>query len=201
QALPGVTAQNDFQSQFALRGAGFSRIGLTIDGILLHAPFHSLQGDSTNASLTNFQGEIIESANLIAGPLPSRYGDRTAGILDLETRDGTATDRLKGRLSVGTSNVAGSVEGRIGNRGTFLVAARESYLQYLLARTSDSPGLDFAFRDLQAKLTYSLTRRNQISLMFLDGWSGLNRDSIRDRLGASSIDISGFHPTTAILTW
>lgn len=201
QALPGVTAQNDFQSQFALRGAGFSRIGLTIDGILLHAPFHTLQGDSTNASLTNFQGEILESANLIAGPMPSRYGDRTAGILDLETRDGSATDRFKARVSAGTSNAAGSVEGRLGDRGTFLFAARESYLQYLLARTSDSPGLDFAFRDMQAKLSYNLTRRNQVSLTLLDGWSGLNRDSIRDRLGTNSIDTSGFYPTTAILTW
>src|SRR5262249_32717413 len=33
------------------------------------------------------------------------------------------------------------------------------------------------------------------------GWSGLNRDTIRDRLGVNSIDVSGFHPTTAIVTW
>lgn len=201
QGLPGVTAQNDFQSQFALRGADFSRIGLSLDGILLHAPFHTLQGDSTNASLTNFQGEILESANLIAGPLPSRYGDRTAGVLDLESRDGSASDRLKGRISAGSSNAAGSAEGRIGHRGTWLVAARESYLQYLLARTSNLPGLDFAFRDLQAKLSYNLDQRNQVSLMVLEGWSGLNRNSVRSELGLNAIDTSGFHPTTAIATW
>ena len=201
QGLPGVTAQNDFQSQFALRGAGFTQIGLSIDGVLLHAPFHSLQGDTTNASITNFQGEILESANLIAGPMPSRYGDRTAGVLDLETRDGSSSSTVKGRLSVGTSNVAGSAEGRLGDRGTWLVAARESYLQYLLSRTSDLPGLDFAFRDLQVKLSYNLTQRNQVSLMVLEGWSGLNRDSARSQLGLNSIDTSGFHPTTAVATW
>jgi len=201
QGLPGVTAQNDFQSQFALRGAGFSRIGLSIDGILMHAPFHALQSDATNASLTNFQGEILESANLIAGPLPSRYGDRTAGMLDLETRDGSASDRFKARLSAGSSNVAASAEGRIGDRGTWLVAARQSYLQYLLSRTTDSSGLDFAFRDVQAKLTYNLTQRNQVSLMLLDGWSGLDRSSIRERLGANSLAASSFRPSTAIVTW
>jgi len=201
QGLPGVTAQDDFQSQFALRGADFTRIGLAIDGILLHAPFHALQGQSTNASLTNFQGEILESANLIAGPLPSRYGDRTAGVLDLATRDGSASDAVKARISLGTSNAGGSAEGRIDDRGTWLVAARQSYLQYLLSRTSDSPGLDFAFRDLQAKLSYNLTQRNQLSLMLLEGWSGLNRDSIRDQLGINSIDNSGFHPTTVAATW
>ncbi len=201
QGLPGVTGQDDFQSQFALRGAGYDRIGLTMDGILLHTPFHTLQGDVAKASLTNFQGEILESANLIAGPLPSRYGDRTAGVLDLSTRDGSAANRLKGRLSAGTSNAAGSLEGRINDRGTWLVAARESYLQYLLDRTSSSPGLDFAFRDLQAKLSYNLTPTSQISVMVLDGWSGLNRDSIRARLGPGSLDTSGFRPTTAIATW
>jgi hypothetical protein len=201
QNLPGVTAQDDFQSQFALRGAGFDRIGLTLDGILLHAPFHTLQSSTTDASLTNFQGEILESANLIAGPLPSRYGDRTAGILDFQTRDGSASDRVKVRVSVGSSNVAGSAEGRIGDRGTWLVAVRQSYLQYLLGRTTSSPGLAFAFRDLQAKLTYNLTQRNQVSLTLLDGWSGLNRSSVATLLGPNSLDTSSFRPTTAIFTW
>src|SRR5262249_42641520 len=153
----------------------------------LHTPFHTLPGDSTNASLTNFQGEILETANLIAGPIPSRYGDRTAGILELETRDGSSSSDLKGRITAGTSNVAGSVEGRIGKRGTWLFAARQSYLQYLLSRTSDLPSLDFAFRDAQGKVSYNLTRRSQVSLMFLEGWSGLNRDPTRTPLGTNSI--------------
>jgi hypothetical protein len=35
-ALPGVAANNDYQSQFTLRGASFNRIGLYIDDVLMH---------------------------------------------------------------------------------------------------------------------------------------------------------------------
>jgi hypothetical protein len=40
QSLPGITSNNDFEARFSLRGADFSRIGLYLDGILLHEPFH-----------------------------------------------------------------------------------------------------------------------------------------------------------------
>ena len=44
QGLPGVTSNNDFDARFAVRGAGFSQIGLYLDGVLLHQPFHMVQG-------------------------------------------------------------------------------------------------------------------------------------------------------------
>src|SRR5664279_438281 len=40
QGLPGVSSNNDFDARFSVRGADFSRIGLYLDGVLLHAPFH-----------------------------------------------------------------------------------------------------------------------------------------------------------------
>ena len=44
QGLPGVTSNNDFSSEFSLRGAPFRRIGLYLDGVLLHEPFHTTDG-------------------------------------------------------------------------------------------------------------------------------------------------------------
>ena len=57
QALPGVTSGDDLQAQFSMRGAGFDRIGVYIDGLLMHSPFHTVQGDQTSASLSAVQGE------------------------------------------------------------------------------------------------------------------------------------------------
>ncbi len=200
QGLPGVTAQNDFQSQFALRGAGFARIGMLVDGVLLHSPFHAVVGDATDASITNFQGEILEAANLIPGPIPSQFSDRTAGILDLTTRDGNAGG-MKFRINAGISSVGGSAEGKIGEKGTWLVAARQSYLQYLLNRLTTEPGLAFEYRDIQAKGTYALTPRHHFSLLVMDGVSSLNRNSVASTLGINSLDTSSFNSTTAIATW
>ena len=44
QSLPGVTSNDDFNAQFSLRGADYHRLGVYLDGVLLHAPFHAVQG-------------------------------------------------------------------------------------------------------------------------------------------------------------
>ena len=46
QSLPGVASNDDFDSRFSLRGAGYSRIGLYLDDVLLHSPFHMVAGET-----------------------------------------------------------------------------------------------------------------------------------------------------------
>jgi hypothetical protein len=127
QSLPGVTSNYDFQSQFAVRGAGFQRTGIYLDGVLLHSPFHTLQGDTTSASLSIVEGEVLESATLYPSALPPPYGDRTAGALDLRTREGDKK-QLGLRSTLSMSNAGATVEGPLSDRGSWLAAARKSYL-------------------------------------------------------------------------
>ena len=70
QALPGVVSNDDFQSQFSIRGAPFDRVGLYLNGVLLHSPFHGIEGDASGASLTMFNSDILESVSLHAGAPP-----------------------------------------------------------------------------------------------------------------------------------
>src|SRR5712691_11609240 len=44
QALPGATTNDDFRSEFAIRGAGFDRVGLFIDGVLTDNFVHTVRG-------------------------------------------------------------------------------------------------------------------------------------------------------------
>ena len=44
QALPGVAANDDYRSEFSVRGAGFDRIGLYLDGILTDNFVHTIAG-------------------------------------------------------------------------------------------------------------------------------------------------------------
>src|SRR6185369_17840172 len=67
QSLPGVTSNNDFDSEFSLRGAPFDRVGLYLDGILLHSPFHTTDGQSGDGSLTIFDGDMTEDMTLYEG--------------------------------------------------------------------------------------------------------------------------------------
>jgi len=88
QNLPGVSSNNDFDARFSLRGADFSRIGLYVDGVLLHAPFHMIEGQKLSGSGTAFNGDMVEEMELYEGAYPARYG---------EMRDGSRTSTCRWR--------------------------------------------------------------------------------------------------------
>lgn len=202
QGLPGVTSDDDFNSRFSLRGAAYHRIGLYLDDVLLHAPFHMIQGEPASGSLTIFNGDMVDTLELHNGAYPARYAEATAGALDVRTREGS---RLKPivRASASASNANVLAEGPLGKnrRGAWLASVRKSYLQYVIRRITDVPSLAFGFFDVQGKLTYDLNRTNNLSLIVLDGFSGLDRTNARSRLGLNSMMTSDARLTLTNLAW
>jgi len=198
QSMPGVTSNNDFSSEFSLRGAPFSRIGLYFDGILLHAPFHTTDGQPDNGSLTIFNGDMVDDMTLYQGAWPVRYSDRTAGIVAVQTRDGDR-EEMHWRLSASMSNASVLGEGPLGDRkrGSWLVSFRKSYLQYILNQIDfgDSAPLSFGFTDGEAHLTYDLTPHHNVSLTYIEGASSVDRSAFHDTLGPNSVMTSGFRYT------
>lgn len=201
QTLPGVTSNDDFKSEFALRGAGFGRIGLYLDGILLHEPFHTVQSETNTASLSIVNGDTMESLSLYTGPLPPQFADRTAGILDVNTREGSRR-RISGRFTASATNAGGEAEGPLGKgkRGSWMVSARKSYLQYIISRTTrGNTPLAFGFSDVQGRASYELTPKNTVSLSAIQGFSGLDRSGAT--VGVNSIFFSDYKFTLVNLSW
>jgi len=195
QGLPGVTSNNDFDSEFSLRGASFDRIGLYLDGVLLHSPFHTTDAQSGDGSLTIFNGDMTDDMTLYEVAWPVRYSDRTAGILAVDTREGNR-QVFQGRLQASASNADGLFEGPIGKkqRGSWIVSFRKSYLDYILNRIDfgDQPPLAFGFTDGEARLTYDLTSKHTISLSDVEGASGVDRTQFQSELGPNTVMTSGF---------
>lgn len=193
QALPGATTNDDYRSEFAVRGAGFDRMGLYLDGILTESLVHTVAGGYPDTgSLSVINAETVASVSLLSGAFPSTYGNRTAAILDIQTRDG---NRVKpaGRFSASLSGLGGILDGPFaGGRGAYLFAARKSYVGYLVRRfndefhyTNNPPILNFA--DGQSKLVYDLTRRNQIGFSLILGDFVFDRNRDRDLLGINQV--------------
>jgi hypothetical protein len=201
QDLPGVASNNDFDARFSLRGADYGRVGLYLDGVLLHEPFHTLEGQNLSGSGTAFNGDMVESMELQEGAFPVRYGDRSAGVLDVTTRDGSRTEIVV-RVAASASNAGVMAEGPLGGkRGSWLVAARKSYLQYILERTFPDTSLIFGNEDAQGRLAYDVTPRNNLTLYLLESYSDLDRSAVRDRLGINSLMSASYHYTLASLSW
>src|SRR5258706_8593073 len=196
QSVPGVTSNDDFSSEFSVRGAPFDRVGLYLDGVLLHSPFHTTDGQADNGSLTILNGDLSEDMTLFEGAWPVRYSDRTAGILAVETREGSRQE-IRTQVSASASNASVVAEGPLNEsgRGSWLVSLRKSYLQYIVNRIDfgDQPPLAFGFTDGEGRLDYDLTPKLALSLNFLDGSSSVDRSRFRDELGPTTLMTSGFH--------
>src|SRR6266480_5174558 len=168
QALPGATTGDDFRSEFAIRGAAFDRVGLYLDGVLTDNFVHTVAGGYPDTgSLSVINADTVNSVSLISGAFPARYGYRSAAILAAETRDG---NRVKpaGRIAASLSGLSGVIDGPFAEgKGSYLFAARKSYVGYLIRRinnenhfTNNPPVLGFA--DFQGKALYDLTPLSQI---------------------------------------
>lgn len=193
QALPGVSANDDYRSEFSVRGAPFDRVGLYLDGILTENFVHTVGGgylDSGSVSVIN--ADTVDSISLMTGAFPSKYGDRSAGILDIETRDG---NRVKptGRVQLALTGLAGVVDGPLGKkRGSYLVAARKSFVGYLVRRFNDQlnagnspPVINVA--DFQTKAVYDLTKRNQVGVSLIFGDFVFDETTARNLLGTNQV--------------
>ncbi len=188
QSVPGVTANDDFDSRFSLHGAPYDQLGLYLDGILLHQPFHTVQGLGPSGSTAVFNGDMVASMTVESEGYGSQFEDRTAGAIDIRTRDGS-TDRIHFRANASVPDAGFLAEGPVGkkkdSKGSWMVGAHKSYLQYFLKDLAqDEPSLAFAFTDIQAQLTYRLTPGNSFTLKLIEGTSSLNNSDSQTGAGA-----------------
>ncbi|MCX7603366.1 MAG: TonB-dependent receptor [Bryobacteraceae bacterium] len=202
QALPGVASSKDYIAQFSLRGAAFERTGILLDGVLLHSPFHTVQSQEKTGSMSIINADLVEEMVLHAGAPPVQYYDRTAGALEMRLRDGSRAAPVI-RVNSGVASTGVILEGPAGRqrRGSWLAAARKSYLQYLLRRSTADDWLAFGFVDAEGRFTWDVSPSQQITFSILDGRSDLDRTHVRDRLGLNAIMNGEYHATVASAAW
>jgi hypothetical protein len=203
QSAPGVAGNDDFDSRFSLHGAPYDRLGLYLDGILLHEPFHTVQGEGPSGSTAAFNGDMVAGMSVQSEAYPAQFENRTAGVIDIRTREGSK-DRIHFRGSASVPDAGLLAEGPFGrnHKGSWLVSARKSYLQYFLQNLAqDTPSMAFGFVDTQAQLNYALTRSNAFSLKLVDGTSDLDRSAAKNSLGLNAAETAHYHYTLANFGW
>ena len=193
QTLPGVGSNDDFRSEFSVRGAGFDRVGVWLDGVLTDNFVHTVAGGYLDTgSLSVINSDAVNSVSLMSGGSPANFGDRTAAVLDVDSRDGNRV-KAAGRIAASLSGISGMVDGPISSgKGSYLVAARKSYTGYLIRRINDQnqfannpPILGFA--DVQGKLLYDFSARNQLGLSAIFGSFDFDRNRDRELLFENAV--------------
>jgi hypothetical protein len=182
QSLPGVSAEgnNEFFAEFSVMGAPFSSVSIYIDDVLVPSPFHEIGNFAQGASLGVLSSEVVEEMNLMPAAYPEKFGDATGAALNVRTRDGSRGRPLF-RLStgIGASEILG--EGGLGksSKGSWLVTARKSYINYLVnGEVPNAP--DVGFYDGGIKLNYDLTSRQSVNFYTTSGRTDSTDSATKD---------------------
>ncbi len=171
QTLPGVSAEgnNEFFAEFSVMGAPFSSVSIYMDDVLVPSPFHEIGSFTEGASLGVLTSEVVEEMKLLPAAYPEKFGDSAGAALDIHTREGSRGKSLfRTSAGIAASELLG--EGGLGRsrKGSWLVSARKSYINYLI-RGRVQGAADVGFEDGDVKLNYDLTARQSVSLFASDG--------------------------------
>ena len=179
QVLPGVSAADDLRSEFSVRGSPFTHLNMTVEGF--STPYLLTHGASHRGSVIlrfgrDDQQRHPPGRHAVERRLPATVSAIGTGAeVDFRLREGSR-ERRQVRVAVSGTNASVVGEGPIGRsrRGSWLVSARQSYLQLIVERVFDeSNGFNFAFSDTQGKVVYDPSPSQHAEFTILAGHSKL----------------------------
>lgn len=162
QALPGVGATDPNRNDLIVRGGGPSENVFYLDGIEIPVINHFATQGSSGGTVGVINPDFVREINFYTGAFPANRGNALSSVMEIKQKDGSK-DRLHTKLSVGASDASLTIDGPIGKKSTFIVSARQSYLQFLFAAI----GLPFlpTYNDFQVKYKIQLDKKNEISFI------------------------------------
>ncbi|CAA9289786.1 MAG: TonB-dependent receptor [uncultured Adhaeribacter sp.] len=161
QLLPGIKSGGEGNTGFYVRGGGADQNLVLLDEAVVYNPGHLFNFFSV------FNSDAIRHSTIIKGNMPARYGGRLASVLDISTKEGNR-EKLKVAGGIGLIASRLSVEGPLHRRkASFMVSGRRTYLDVLanpFLRKAGQSSVPYYFYDLNAKVNYTLSRRDRLYL-------------------------------------
>ena len=174
QILPGVsgtTATAGFRNDIIVRGGSPNENVYYLDGIEVPQINHFATQGSAGGPVGILNVSFIEDASLSSSSFNAKYDNALSSVLQFKQRDGNPY-KYEGNFRLSSTELAGTFEGPIGKKASFMASAGRSYLQYLFE------AIDLPIRpnywDFQYKITYKIdpkTTLTSIGLGAIDDYS------------------------------
>ena len=164
QSLPGVASSASFRNDLIIRGGSPSENRFYLDGIEIPAINHFATQGASGGPVGMINVNTISEVDLYTGAFPSNRGNTLSSVMDI-TLKGGRDDKLGGLFQIGASEVGLFLEGPINKKTTFMVSARQSYLQFLFSAL-ELPFLP-TYNDFQFKVTHNIDQKNQLTFIGL----------------------------------
>jgi len=162
QALPGVGATDPNRNDLIVRGGGPSENVFYLDGIEIPVINHFATQGASGGAVGVLNPDFIREINFYTGAFPANRTNALSSVMEIRQKDGSR-DRIHTKLSVGASDAALTIDGPLSKKSTFIVSARQSYLQFLFKAI----GLPFlpTYNDFQVKYKYEIDKKNEITFL------------------------------------
>jgi hypothetical protein len=162
QSLPGVASSPSFRNDVIVRGGGPSENRFYLDGVEIPYLNHFSTQGSSGGPVGIINVDFIREVQLYSSAFPTGRGNALSSVMDMRQIEGNK-EKFGGRLSVGSSDFALTLDGPITKNSTMILSVRRSYLQFLFSALK-LPFLP-TYNDYQFKYKIDLDKRNQISVI------------------------------------
>ncbi|MCB0279794.1 MAG: TonB-dependent receptor, partial [Calditrichaeota bacterium] len=163
-SLPSIAKVDDQSNQLAVRGGNPIETTFFVDQIEIPNINHFPKQGSSGGPIGLINTEMIQSVDFQAAAFPAAYGDRLSAIMHIDFRDGDR-ESFRSRFNLDLSGAGIILEGPLGDRSSYLLSFRRSYLDLLINSfdlgTSSVPH----YGDIQAKIIYEANSSNKLSLL------------------------------------
>jgi hypothetical protein len=164
QSLPGVASGVAFRNDLIIRGGGPNENRFYLEGIEIPAINHFATQGSSGGPVGMINVQFIRDVDFYTGAFPVNRGNTMSSMMEINLKDGR-TDRIGGILQLGASEAGITLEGPLSSKTTYLVSARQSYLQFLFSAL-ELPFLP-TYNDFQLKVKHSFNKKNQLTVIGL----------------------------------
>ena len=164
QSFAGVLSTPAFRNDIIIRGGGPSESRFFLDGVEVPNINHFATQGASGGPLGILNADFLREVTYYSGAFPANRGNALSGVFEFSQVDGNA-DKLKFRGTLGASEVSATVDGPVGEKTTFIVSARRSYLKLLFKAI----GLPFlpTFNDMQFKVRTRIDSKNELTFIGL----------------------------------
>ncbi len=154
--LPGVAQVSAGRNDLIVRGGAPSENLYVVDGLELNNINHFGTQGASGGPQSYINLDFVQKTEFSTGGFGARYGDKLSSVLSIDLRQGRK-DRFGGKATISATQFGLSLEGPIGNKGSYIFSARRSYLDLLFR----AAGFGFVpeYWDFLGKATYEIIRR------------------------------------------
>ncbi|HXR80421.1 MAG TPA: TonB-dependent receptor, partial [Saprospiraceae bacterium] len=128
QSLPGVAITSSFRNDIIVRGGSPNENRFYLDGIEVPTINHFSTQGASGGPVGLINVDFIQDLDFYSGAFPANRGNALSSVLEFKFKD-ARTDKPAYSISLGSNDLAATIETPLTKNSTLIASWRRSYLQ------------------------------------------------------------------------